>query len=1010
MKKRLLFLVPSLFLLPSCLSNVSYTYKAKVMYRDEIVDNVKIGDKIEVEPRTLTYQGESKTVDGQIILPDGTSQAGKSFTITMPGKYFVKYRAFFSLHEESYTLCYHCHRTSGDFFLSSEKNNPAGAGEYSHPLNTESIQGAVLTLDSKTTYTYDGVIDFNSFSFENSFIDFVVDTSKQATSDIETLTIRLMDIEDSNNYIDITVTDSGPVDDDGKGCYILAGSNSQFKTGYEGSRLHIGKYGTNVGSSFRDLPAKSERPIRLYFNYAEKALYVSPIIYSGVKAIITDLDDKGIYGSTTWDGFNSGKATLSIFANSLISTSARIIVSKIGSMDLSPLDFVDTDAPIIRVDYAGQSSINVPMASVNKPYRIFDASVSDNFDRNLIYSTYVTYVDTAHNKTRDVSIINNTFTPKETGKYIITYTARDHSALTAEKTVEVFATDDSQEMTVSLDVDTITKDLYSKIILPSISEVNINGGSGKPTVVRTLYDSDNNPIEIEGNTFIPKKIGTYKAYYRVTDYINNVSTCSLTINVTDPGHPIFVGDLHLPRLLIKGHRYTLPNYEAVEVVNNETKYLSSKVYVNDVLLEDNSFVAGDNCYIKYVAEGTRGSEQYLVEIKVIDVGKPIDLAKYFDGNFSTSVNRNDVTLTAVNSGTSHALFASILPYDNPFVKFSLDRSLIRYNELVFKFSESTNANNSLTFHITFVGNKTYVSIGQDTAKYEFGSFSEGGDEVFAIDFMSATGALKDVLHKDIVTIKKNDLDEPFNGFNDGVYLDIEMVGVTSQSSIKILNIANQTMGNLGLASYEDFIAPVIIFNYKFINEQEYNADAIIPSVQIYDVLSDCSVSVSVRAPDKTYKIRDADASKFHSFILDQFGSYVVTYRGEDSADNIASYPRKITVYDFIPPELTITGSLKSTYSINAAIKIPSYTVTDNLNDYQLDIFLIMPDNQERILLTDRNGEVTSYLDSNNSIYNSSFKVNSTTFRAEQYGNYILRYVAYDSDFNKVVQELYFKVA
>ena len=43
------------------------------------------------------------------------------------------------------------------------------------------------------------------------------------------------------------------------------------------------------------------------------------------------------------------------------------------------------------------------------------------------------------------------------------------------------------------------------------------------------------------------------------------------------------------------------------------------------------------------------------------------------------------------------------------------------------------------------------------------------------------------------------------------------------------------------------------------------------------------------------------------------------------------------------------------------------------------------------------------------IYNDSFKVNETTFVAEQYGSYTMRFVAYDSDYNKTVQELHFEV-
>ena len=115
------------------------------------------------------------------------------------------------------------------------------------------------------------------------------------------------------------------------------------------------------------------------------------------------------------------------------------------------------------------------------------------------------------------------------------------------------------------------------------------------------------------------------------------------------------------------------------------------------------------------------------------------------------------------------------------------------------------------------------------------------------------------------------------------------------------------------------------------------------------------------------------------------------------------------MYDTIAPEITFSSSLKSSYSINAAISIPKYTVTDNLDEYILDVFLILPNDEERLLLIDENGEVTSYLSKEDPIYNDSFKVNDHTFRAEQYGRYIMRFVAYDSDYNKTVVEFTFVV-
>lgn len=1008
MRKRVL-LLPLLVLTLTSVSFKSVPNRIDVLYADETVDNVKIGDTFFVEQKTLVYNEESKVVDGQIILPDGTSKEGKYFTIEMPGIYTVNYRAFFGTHEESISIYYHCHRTSGDFFISSKKNNIPKAGQYSHPLKSGEIKGARLTLDSNTTFTYDGEIDFNSFGSDKPFIEFIVDTSKQSTSDLETLTVRLTDTEDNNNYVDITMTDSGPVDDDGRGCYVLAGSNKQYKTGYESSRLHTSKYGTNVGSSFRDLPEKGNKPLGLYFDYTNKVPQVSPIIDTTEKRRITDLDDKSIYGSNIWEGFTSGKAKLSIFANSLNNAEATIVVTKVGNMDLSPLDFVDTEAPIILIDYAGQSKIVPPKASVNKPYRIFDASVTDNYDHDLSYSTYVTFLDNVNDKVKDISIVNGCFTPKEAGNYTITYVAKDHSNNIGEQTVKVTTVDNDQAMSLS-DLVPITNELYSEIALPSTSEVAalIVGGSGRAKVTRTILDSNNKEILIRDNVFVPTEIGDYLVHYDAVDYIGNTADCNLTVHVIEPGHPIFVGGVELPKVLIKGHKYVLPSYSGVEVVNNKTVSLESKIYINGELLSGNTFTAGDTCNVKYVLTGQSGTQDFDATIQVIDSGSPLNLANYFIGDFTKTVNNYDVSLTA-SSGTATDLFASVLPYDNPYVKFSINRDSIKFSKLVFKFTDSLNSNNSLSFHVTFSAGKAYVSAGNDTEKYEFGMLESNEEEAYAIDFVTAQKILKDINHKEIVITKFNDQGNVFEGFAGGVYLEVSMVGITASSEVKMLTISNQVLGDLGLATYIDFANPVIIFKDKFINEQQYGEDAFVAGVDIFDVLSDASVTVTVKAPDGSFKLKNVDATSSHSFKLDQFGSYIVTYKGTDAEGNIASYPRKIVVYDFNAPELTITGSLKESYKLNDEITIPSYTVSDNLNDYKLDIFLLMPNNEERLLMTDQNGTVTSFLDSNSMVYNSSFKVNSTTFRAEQYGNYTMRFVAYDPDFNKTVKELHFNV-
>lgn len=1014
MKKWLI--VPALLLLTSCYATEKSSFEPVVLYRNETIDGIKIGDKIAVEPKTITYEGQSKVVNGEIITPDGSCKVGKVFEIEMPGIYEVRYRAFFGTHEEKISIFYHCHRTSGDFFIPSDKNNPALSGEYSHPVNTGVIKGAKLLLDSKTTFTYDGEIDFSSLDPNKSFIEFIVDTSKQETSDLESFTVRLTDTEDPNNYIDINIGDSGPVDDSGAGSYWKAGSNNQFKTGYEGGREgkiwdSSSKYGTNVGMSFRDLPDKGANVAKLYFDYPERELYVYPLINSTNKGIITDLDDKEIYGSNVWEGFKSGKATVSIFANSLLSNYATLIVTKIGSIDLSPLDFIDNDAPIIKVNYEGQSTINVPMAAIDKPYKIFKATVSDNFDRRLSCSTYVTYYDEVHHMTKDITVTDGYFTPKEEGQYTITYVAKDHSNNYAEKTVDVYATNDLQDIAITLDEDEITQDIYSVVELPSIEEVKekVTGGSGKPSLERHVFDRNEEEIEIEGNSFVPTEVGTYKAIYTAVDYIGNECSATLTIHVTNPGHPVFIEEFSLPKILIKGHKYTLPSAIGAEVVNNETVYLNSNVYVNDVLLENNEFVAGDICSVEYELDGVSGKEYYYDSIDVVDVSGPeegeLKLENYFYGDFVPEVNKNDVVLTASSGDQASSIFASPLPHDILNFEFGVDEELFNADELVFKVSDSTNHNNSLSFRFSIEDGVPYISIGSDPTKYEFSV----EDNTYLIEFTTYNRTLKDIFHKNIAVVKNNDQGNPFTGFGGGVYLEIFMKNIASESSFKMLTIANQSLGDKGKNPYKDTVKPQVALKEDFLFEQDYMTEAFLPIAEAFDVLSDVSVTITVKAPNKQVIIDNQDATVRHSFILDKFGSYIVTYTATDSAGKVGTSRRLITVYDIVPPELTIQGTLKETYKLNAKITIPSYEVNDNLNDYTVDVFLIMPNNEQRLLLTDENGDVTSYLSDDSLYYNASFRVDEKTFRAEQRGHYTLRYVAYDADFNKVVKELHFEV-
>ncbi len=482
-----------------------------------------------------------------------------------------------------------------------------------------------------------------------------------------------------------------------------------------------------------------------------------------------------------------------------------------------------------------------------------------------------------------------------------------------------------------------------------------------------------------------------------------MATCSLTLNVTATAKPLFIGNITLPRVLVKNHTYVLPSYRGVETVDNKSVYLDSSIYVNGEKISDNKFVAGDECHISYRLDGKTGLNTFDRDIDVVDSNDSIDQTAYFYGEEIEVVeNRDEVTLSTNTNGST--LFASILAYDNLYIKFRKNNSFSNFDKLVFKFSDSQNPDISLTFKVKFATDTATIQAGSDPDSY---AFSDDGKDVYSIDFNNASRVLSDINYKEIMEVKKDDNGNPFTGFKHGLYLDISFEGVNSISKFDILSISNQDFGHGDV--YADLSSPIIILAKRFINEQQYNADAYIPSVEVFDVLSDASVTVSAKM-GKDFKLKNADATKDNTFKLDSFGRYDISYQAVDAAGLFSSFPRKITVFDYIIPILNVNYNLKDKYSLNSAITIPSYSISDNLENYTVNVYLILPDDQQRLLIKDVNGVVTSFLSADSLIYNKTFKVNDRTFKAEQYGRYILRYVAYDQDFNKVSKDFIFNVA
>ena len=192
------------------------------------------------------------------------------------------------------------------------------------------------------------------------------------------------------------------------------------------------------------------------------------------------------------------------------------------------------------------------------------------------------------------------------------------------------------------------------------------------------------------------------------------------------------------------------------------------------------------------------------------------------------------------------------------------------------------------------------------------------------------------------------------------------------------------------------------------SKQHFDMDLVIPDFEAYDVYRDIAAkSVSVQSPSGT-ELFSGSVSDYTPIKIDETGKYRIVYRAEDSNGNKGELVRQVAINDSTPPTLEVSSMKKDTYSLNATVEIPSYTASDNLGQCIVDVFLILPNGEMKLLSHDDNGQIAYYI-KNVDLNNASFGVSDTEFRAEQTGEYTFRFVAYDDLYNRMVVEVPFSV-
>lgn len=436
--------------------------------------------------------------------------------------------------------------------------------------------------------------------------------------------------------------------------------------------------------------------------------------------------------------------------------------------------------------------------------------------------------------------------------------------------------------------------------------------------------------------------------------------------------------ISLPKALIKGHSYELQFGEMSLNVNGESC--------------DGSFVAdGTQAVLQYI--DAAGTEIGTYTLPVIDTKGSADQCAYFydpSGAVTAVENENDIALSFQKD--SEVSFINQLNAEDVSLYLSFVEDATNFGKVRVTLTDAADATVSVSFAI-LLENKV-VSRNSESAKLD--QFRD----VLQLRYKNSSGKLMQGTDVNLLKIEKDDSGNEFAGFSGGVYLTVGFEGVTGNSTVKLTRVNNQALGHKNSAS-ADMAEPSMALTSPLRTTQFYGETFEIPSFVAYDVLSQVAESsVDVEAPDGTVHTEP--------FAISQYGKYKMTFRAEDVHGNKMKIVKMVFVNDDQKPELQVSPLEKTTYNVGDTVKIPGYTASDNLDTYNVDVILFLPNYEIRLLTHDENGEI-KYCLTDTSLYSSSFIADNTSFKTEQVGTYTIRYVAYDDQYNRTVQELTFQV-
>ena len=937
---------------------------------DEFLDNVyKVGDVVEM-PLLIE---DGKEYQRLVCDPDGNGYTSDSLTLDKPGIWKLLFA------NESIEKGYEFKVYPALASINGIKSE-IGIGKAAEHMkyDAQGRSGIYTKVAYNESVTFNQIIDLNGKKETETFLEFSVFPDTYGIEDASILVLTLSDVEDPNNQIQIhlraekyTATDTWPQ----RVVYIRSGAPNQGGIGLtkadpgiytyrnQGYKTYWGndwdeRFGTHVIFSLRGVGAGmnesniGKQRFALAMNYEEKQLvcyaYNNGDTTSG-PFLLNDFDAEELHGVNLWEGFSSGKCKLTVSAKKYVAPAFTMLITKLGDKTEFDKEYIVNDIPP-QIEVTNADMDTVSNILIGSPFIIPKAVAYDvtGAKTDVAVNVYTGYGTGTQTK---LDISSGAFVPTQKRTYTLEYISVDSWGNYGIKTYPLSAVSINEFIPFKVSVE--SSSVYGKIgqtielRVPEIAEnfvgrydVEVEARLGAETISLGKYSVGD---EIVPFFFTPMKSGNWIIVYKYSDLASQ-GMVFYTLQVEGGGKSYFTSEAAVPKCLIIGATYQVPELYGYECSGTECILTKAKLFISSSPTDYSaSEITGETftwtenfskVYFTYELSGT--TKQY--EVAVSDVGyktQSQSVTNYFYGYTGEPIVQEKGTVYSIanQDGIYELGFANKVQAYN----FRADLTVpvtAEYSKISLILSDTTDLSNTLK--LSYIITKTdsiYYSINNGINKPI--TLSKGEEFNFRYDAIKKSvtfGTSEETVY--YAMDGRN-----WEGFTQNeIWVSIlleDVFGTNTQVEVNGLN--NQRFYNA--ESFETLdMMPEFYQNISDISPLfNIGATIVVPPALASDVLAvGTTVTLKATAPDgsiiKTVDgipLDNVSGIRSYEVLLDSYGDYIFAYTVKDDLGRINKRGLfQFSVTDTTPPAVDI-GAHSNIAKIGSKLVLADIVITDN---------------------------------------------------------------------------------